>query len=486
MIDNEKQNDIEELLEEELVEETPEELNIEEVQPVTEIEEIELPVETEEVQPAEIIAELESVEEIQPEKFQIENVESLQEQVEEITYDERVIKTEPEELPQYEETYTNEVNEQPEVEEELPTEKKSFLSSVTHRKDRYVDYKTRLMGYVLTFIALFIITVIFLQGAFATATSKMINYNETSNLDYKVYLKENNFYDTNYLGKNKVYIANLIDNIEVNFRYNYNIEQPSNVDFNYSIVAKLTIDDGTSKNNYFEKEYVLLSNKTKSIKNGTNYNLNEKINIDYSYYNSLANSFKQQFGLDTTSYLTVYLKVNKNTDIENATNAVENSTMFVKIPLSEKAINIELNYRDINNSNYIIQGVDSKTDNIIFGILAVISLIATLFFAIQIIRLLTLLRGKKSIYDKYVDKILNEYDRLIVENGTGPDLKSNKIIKISRFEELLDVRDNLKLPIMYYVVTKHTKCYFYIKHNDDLYLMTIKAVDLENAKEENK
>ena len=37
------------------------------------------------------------------------------------------------------------------------------------------------------------------------------------------YLKENNFYDTNYLGKNKVYIANLIDNIEVNFRYNYYI-----------------------------------------------------------------------------------------------------------------------------------------------------------------------------------------------------------------------------------------------------------------------
>ena len=80
-------------------------------------------------------------------------------------------------------------------------------------------------------------------------------------------------------------------------------------------------------------------------------------------------------------------------------------------------------------------------------------------------------------------RILNEYDRLIVENGTGPDTRDCQVIKISKFEELLDVRDNLKLPIMYYVVTKHTKCQFYIKHDDELYLLTIKAVDLEQAKE---
>lgn len=404
--------------------------------------------------------------------------------VEEVDYSDRIIKTEKEDLPQYEETYTKEIVEP--SSEEQPTEKKSFLSSVIHKKNRYIDYKTRLMTHTLTFTALFILTILFLQGTFGVVASKNISYNETSNLDYKVYLKENNFYDTNYLGKNKVYIANLIDNIEVNFRYNYSIEEPTNVDFNYSIVAKLTIDDGTSKNNYFEKEYVLLSNKKQELNAGTNYNLNEKVNIDYAYYNGLANSFKQQYGVDTTSNLTVYLKVNKKTDIENAQNAYENSTMYVKIPLSEKAINIELNYQDINNSNYIIQGTDSKVDNIIFGVLATITLIASLIFAVQIIRLLNLLRGKKSIYDKYVEKILNEYDRLIVENGTGPNLNDCKVIKISKFEELLDVRDNLKLPIMYYVVTKHTKCCFYIKHNDDLYLLTIKAVDLEQKQEENK
>ena len=460
MIENDKNSEIEELLEdpiEELapeVESSPEEI-IEEEQLI-----VEEPQEIETVYPVEAI--------------------------EEVNYNDRVITTEPEELPQYEETYTQEVAtsiQEPLQEAEQQTEKKDFLSTITKNKDVYIDYKTRLIGYSLVFVALFIITVIFLQGTFATTPSQKIDYNENSNLDYKVYLKPNNFYETEYLGKNKVYIANLIDNIEINFRYNYMIAQPSNVDFSYNVVAKLTINDGSGKNTYFEKEYTLLPNKAKSIKSGTNYSLNEKVSIDYAYYNSLANSFKQQFGLDTTSNLTVYLKVNKRTNIENANNGFENSTMFVKIPLSEKAINIELNYQDINNSNYIIKGVDSKVDNIIFGILSAITLLSSLVFAIQIIRLLTMLNGKKTIYDKYIERILNEYDRLIVENGTGPDTRDCQVIKISKFEELLDVRDNLKLPIMYYVVTKHTKCQFYIKHDDELYLLTIKAVDLEQAKE---
>ena len=299
-------------------------------------------------------------EEIADENKELNNEEQTEEQVEEITHEERVIKTENEELPQYEETYENDIfvyDESEAIEEK--TEKKSFLNNVTNKSEHYVDYKTRLLANSLTFIALFIITIIFLQGAFSKTTNQMINYNEMSNLDYKVYLKENNFYESDYLGKNKVYIANLIDNIEINFRYNYNIEKPSNVDFNYSIVAKLTIDDGSSKNNYFEKEYVLLNNQRKSIKSGTNYNLNEKVKIDYAYYNNLANSFKQQFGLDTTSYLTVYLRVNKNTNIDpiyriqTSENSTVKGTVYGGGDTANVNGNVDIILRNSNFGKYV-------------------------------------------------------------------------------------------------------------------------------------
>ena len=89
------------------------------------------------------------------------------------------------------------------------------------------------------------------------------------------------------------------------------------------------------------------------------------------------------------------------------------------------------------------------------------------------------LRVKRTKFDKYIKKILNEYDRLIVETTTPPILKNKNIILINKFQELLDVRDNLRLPVKYYIVDKHKECNFYINHDDELYLFTIKDSDLK-------
>ena len=64
---------------------------------------------------------------------------------------------------------------------------------------------------------------------------------------------------------------------------------------------------------------------------------------------------------------------------------------------------------------------------------------------------------------------------------SGPKASSTNSsnFSVNSFSELLDVRDNLRVPIMFYIVSPHIKSKFYIKYGDDLYLLTIKAVDLE-------
>ena len=52
--------------------------------------------------------------------------------------------------------------------------------------------------------------------------------------------------------------------------------------------------------------------------------------------------------------------------------------------------------------------------------------------------------------------------------------KGKKIFNIDSFDELLDVRDNLKLPIKYYAAKEHEKCEFYITHDSELYLLNAK------------
>ena len=277
-----------------------------------------------------------------------------------------------------------------------------------------------------------------------------------------------------------LYIASLIKNIDLEFNYQFIIGEAKNLNFNYSIVADLKITDQSGSNTYYQKEYILLNKKESKQLNKSQYALSEKIFIDYDFYNQISNDFKTSYGVDGISTLTVSLKLNKNI-MENESSSILNNanSMSVEIPLSQKSINISLNDNGINSSNNIVTKKSVEFTNVLFVVLAVIFFIASVAALLRTLELLALLFPKKSNYDKQVDKILKEYDRLIVETPTAPDLTDKNIIKIKKIEELLDARDNLKLPIVYHNLTSHQKCYFYIKQEDTIYLMTLKSSDLD-------
>lgn len=347
-------------------------------------------------------------------------------------------------------------------------------------KDTYIGYSSRVIIFSVLFCILFTISFLFVSKFLKIDDEKVINYRENGSLDYKVYLKPNQFYEEPYLGRDMLYVASLIKNINLDFNYQFLISEPKNLNFNYSIVADLKITDQSEAKVYYQKEYILLDKKEAKLTGKNQYSLSENIKIDYDYYNQIANNFKTSYGVDGVSNLTVYLRVNKNV-MENQTDSILNNSnsMSVKIPLSQKSINISFDDSGINTSNDIITKKSVAFNNTLFAILAGVFFIGSVAALLRTLELLALLFPKKSNYDKQVDKILKEYDRLIVETPTAPELTDKNIIKIKRFEELLDARDNLKLPIMYHNLTSHQKCYFYIRQDETIYLMTLKASDLE-------
>lgn len=347
-------------------------------------------------------------------------------------------------------------------------------------KHKYFGYTSRLVLYsVLSMLSVALCIFSFMKSISYTE-QKSTKYSENSFLDYKVYLKPNDFYETNYLGKDMIYIASLIKNIQIDFNYNFFIEDFVNMNFSYDIIGKLVISDESGSNVFFQKEYVLKEAQAEKLENKTTYSLTDKILIDYDYYNSLANNFRITYGVDAVSNLNVYLRINKTiSESSDVVRLSNQENMSITIPLTEKAININMNYKEINNSNYISNESELVMSNYLFIIISVILFVVAVVLLSKVFKLLSSLITKKSVYDKHISKILSEYDRLIVETTTNPRLDDFSIIKINKFEELLDVRDNLKLPIMHYTVTPHQKSYFYIKFNKDVYLFVVKAVDLE-------
>ena len=145
----------------------------------------------------------------------------------------------------------------------------------------------------------------------------------------------------------------------------------------------------------------------------------------------------------------------------------------------KRSVSISMDYKDINRNSNLVKKSSVSVNNVAFIILGTLLMLGSFYGLYKLLKLLGLLSPKKSAYDKYVAKMMRQYDRLIVVHYTCPDLSNYNVVKITEFNELLDMRDNLKVPIMFYNVTDHQKSYFYIINNNELYLLVLKAVDFE-------
>ena len=81
----------------------------------------------------------------------------------------------------------------------------------------YISYPVRISFFSVLLVISVIISLYCAKESFGYSQSKTINYTNNHSTKYKVYLKENNFYESDYLEENKVYIASLIDYVDIDY-----------------------------------------------------------------------------------------------------------------------------------------------------------------------------------------------------------------------------------------------------------------------------
>ena len=361
-----------------------------------------------------------------------------------------------------------------------PIEEKTNMKKTNNKKNIYYSFQMRVFSCFILFVFLLSAGIFFLINATQITHSKNLSYSEKGNIDYTVCLKQNDFYEDECIKNNMSYVASLINNINLTYNYKFNINKEllEKDDFEYEVTAKLVIQNSEDMSSFYEKNYVILSrNKTGLSKKNNKVIINKSFDIDYNYYNDIATSFKSQYGVDSTSYLEVYFNVYN--DIDSKYNIPNTSISSIKIPLSQKSIQIKLVSNEANNKDdKVVYTNEFNITNWIYIVFFIIFLILSIKPLMDGIKLVSKIGPKKTEYDKFVNKVLKEYDRLVAETKSLPSFDKYNVMKINSFSELLDVRDNLKLPIMYYNVTTHQKAYFYIVYEDNLYLYTVKSADL--------
>ncbi len=316
---------------------------------------------------------------------------------------------------------------------------------------------------------------------------ELYTYTYNSNLSYRVYLKDNSFFTTNYLGMNRQYISSLIDKIEVNTKYAFQSSKDLDYTYTYDLVAsaKGTYAESEAKSvEIWSKTYSILPAETKSG-TGNNISIDKTVQIDYDKYNAIMTDFRNQFGLSIDARVDVVFKVSITGGLKGESNSLqEDNTMTLQVPLLKPTIEIKPDY--VNSGRDTVykedaNGNSGETMNIPLLMLGIALLLFSLFM-LKILGSKLLNTTKKSEYVLRLNKILKEYGDIIAKADNVPALSSYDVVSIKDFVDLVDIEEELHSPILYVEIREDLESWFIILNDKTAYKFILRYEDFNHFK----
>lgn len=301
---------------------------------------------------------------------------------------------------------------------------------------------------------------------------ELLLYNTIGSIDYEIDLHTNDFYEDNKDLEHV--ITKYINTITINPKYTFSSSK--NVDLSASYKVKLYLVNSYFDNNeekiIWSKEYELIPEINKEEKDSSLLVIDDKVIIDYNYYSDIAKKFRSESGILTSSYLQIEFMISSRISSSKENYSFDNnSTVKMKIPLLENITSIEKeNEFDIKDVYYDTQVKKIDSIKLVIGILLFLISLAFLYTSAKMFLDLE----DASNYVKEQTKILKRFPDVIAETSTRPDLSNLEIIEIINFIDLINIEDELRIPILFYELVKGKESWFLIIHNNKAYRYTLK------------
>ena len=293
-------------------------------------------------------------------------------------------------------------------------------------------------------------------------------YNSDIDIKYQVNNSNDSFYNSDISGQNE-FISSIAKTIDLEINYKFQ----SDVDINYDYINKLNpslvvYTSDNSENNILWQKDLDLVEPLKGTENKTNnFILTQKITLDYETYNNLLLEYKSKYKVPIKAYIVL----NGNVYLANEVLSSISNNYEIKIPLTESTFNIILTKNKITNEQITLNKIKNLNYKLIF-ILSFLMLIS-LYILIKYYLFYHQKHDSKSAYENLINNYLQKYAQIIVEVEDKPDLKNIKVLRINNFNDLIDLEEEIQIPIFLYQDKINYKAYFYIIHGGYLYLFFI-------------
>lgn len=350
-------------------------------------------------------------------------------------------------------------------------------NNVTFAKRKVLKKWVRiaLLGIIIT---LFASSVYIISTSFNKNNDEDIfySYNIKQDLDYTVSLYDNSFIESSVLGKDEMYISDLIKQINMNYKYNYAGSKIVPLTYTYNVIASINgeyqLDQEKEDSKVWTKKYTLVDDTTKEVNDTTAINIDEPIKIDFKFYNDVVSKFRQELKLPITASLNVVFSINV-TGEENNQKINDTKEIKLSIPLNQQAFKMTETYEAKYNNNLSPKTEKKEAVSIRKLMAGIILMGSALFMFILLFRDIFNL-PKKNAYTIKLNKILKNYGDVIIEIVTPVNEDNLNVVEVKNFNEIMDLEEELRVPIMFYETIDYEEGEFSLVHGDIIYRFVLK------------
>lgn len=301
---------------------------------------------------------------------------------------------------------------------------------------------------------------------------EIYKYTDSFSSNYKVNLSKNDYITDADIPNNKQYVSDLISDVNLNLKYNYDSTQESEVTYDYKI-------DVIVKGSYTkDKEVLELINKVVNLKtenqkkaNSKDVKIDENVIVDYKQYHDLIKNFKQNLGMSIDSKLYVVLTVNTQTEINGQIINNQYISNF-NISLGEKVALVDGKLNDTKSGTSSKQS-ENETQTVVvvprlvFGIILIAISVIIAYFTVNKTKIFHSVDNR---FKKELSNLLKRcQDRVAMVEDDAIDGITNTI-KVFDIDELIKLSDELFTPILCIVSEEEEKAIFYILKDNIKYI----------------
>lgn len=333
---------------------------------------------------------------------------------------------------------------------------------------------------LIVFIAIFFGNASYVLFKYYDLTKdKYVTYSESSKINYGVIYKNNGFFKDKGSTNNK-YITSLIDHIKADFNYDISFNDNINYNYSYKIVADISItDNNNGEESVLYKDSEILYDSSNLTGSDTT-SIKKQVNIDFIKYNNLVNTFIKTYDLkdmDSSLRVSMFLKL-KTTGNTNVESLNKKATISMSMPLDKKTVGIDLsnNLPKSDERKILIKNDQDYLKTLVVGL---IELFISIMIAIYTFIYIKKTRTIKSIYTREIKKIMSNYDGYIQKINNKYKIGTSQVIKVNKFEDMLEIRDTLKKPILMLENERKDGTFFIIPAtNGVIYAYALRIIDI--------